>query len=123
MLLRLTNVQPPPQSGFPTPDASDKKFNSRLVVPTFFRNEPFGEHVEGLSRCGDKGYAIETAVQSRDAEEASMAGGYAGVSRSNHSQDDDGMDQVYQTDVGKVFGESHLHWSPGKHGKIRRQRS
>jgi hypothetical protein len=32
--------------------ASQKKFNSRLVAPTFFRNKPFGENVEGLShRC------------------------------------------------------------------------
>jgi len=24
------------------------------VAPTIFRNEPFGENVEGLSHCGDK---------------------------------------------------------------------
>jgi hypothetical protein len=28
----------------------EKKFNSRLVAPTFFRNEPFGEYVGGLFR-------------------------------------------------------------------------
>jgi hypothetical protein len=37
------------------PDTGDKKFNSRPAVPTFFRNEPFGEHVEGLCHCGSKG--------------------------------------------------------------------
>jgi hypothetical protein len=26
-----------------------KKFNRRLVVPTFFRKNPFGENFEGLS--------------------------------------------------------------------------
>lgn len=31
------------------PDAISKKFNSRLVAPTVFRNDPFGECVEGLS--------------------------------------------------------------------------
>jgi hypothetical protein len=28
--------------------------SSNPVAPTFFRNEPFGENVEGLSYCGDK---------------------------------------------------------------------
>jgi hypothetical protein len=27
----------PPQASFPTPDAGDKKFNSRLVVPTILQ--------------------------------------------------------------------------------------
>jgi len=43
----------PPQIGSPAPDFPEKKFNSRLVAPTFFRNEPFGENVEGLSHCAD----------------------------------------------------------------------
>ncbi len=30
----------PPQTGFPTPDTGDKKFNSRLVAPTFFPQSP-----------------------------------------------------------------------------------
>jgi len=34
IIKRLTVVQPPPQSGFPAPDTGQKKFNSRLVVPT-----------------------------------------------------------------------------------------
>jgi hypothetical protein len=28
-------IQPPPQSGFPTLNARQKKFNSRPVTPTF----------------------------------------------------------------------------------------
>jgi hypothetical protein len=36
MPLRLVLIHPPPQPGFPAPDASDKKFNSRLVAPTPF---------------------------------------------------------------------------------------
>jgi len=42
------------QSGFPASDPGQKKFNSRLVVPTVFLEKPFGEHVEGLCRCGHK---------------------------------------------------------------------
>ena len=34
------------------PDSWHKKFNSRLVAPTFLRNEPFGDNVEGLSHFG-----------------------------------------------------------------------
>lgn len=32
---RVSIIHSPPQSGFPTPDAGDKKFNSRLVAPTW----------------------------------------------------------------------------------------
>jgi hypothetical protein len=35
VLARLPVIQPPTRVGFPTPDTSDKKFNSRLVVPIF----------------------------------------------------------------------------------------
>ena len=43
-------------------NGSPKDSHSRQVVrkcpspvtPTFLRNEPFGENVEGLSYCGDK---------------------------------------------------------------------
>ena len=35
-ILGLINIHPPPQSGFPTLDAGDKKFNSRFVAPTIF---------------------------------------------------------------------------------------
>jgi hypothetical protein len=41
------------QPAFPAPDPGKKKFNSRLVVPTFFRKKPFGENVEGLSHFRD----------------------------------------------------------------------
>jgi hypothetical protein len=34
-----------------TPD--EKEFNWCSVVPTVFRNEPFGKNVEGLSYCRD----------------------------------------------------------------------
>jgi hypothetical protein len=30
---------------------------SNPVAPTIFRNEPFGENVEGLSHCGDQSYS------------------------------------------------------------------
>jgi len=33
-------------------------FNSRLVVPTIFRNEPFGETAERLSYFGDENLLI-----------------------------------------------------------------
>src|SRR5438046_2374745 len=32
---------------------------SNPVAPTIFRNEPFGENVEGLSHCGDQSYSPE----------------------------------------------------------------
>jgi hypothetical protein len=62
----------PPQSGFPTPDAGDKKFNSRLVAPTSFRKKPFGENVEGRSHGGDKSCAVERAVQTHDFEDSTL---------------------------------------------------
>jgi hypothetical protein len=36
--------------------ASAQIASSNLVAPTVFRNEPFGEIVEGLRRCWDKSY-------------------------------------------------------------------
>jgi hypothetical protein len=36
----LAVIHPPPQPGFPTPDAGHKKFNSHPVVPTFIRTSP-----------------------------------------------------------------------------------
>jgi hypothetical protein len=46
-------------------DAGDQKFNSCLVVPTVFRNEPFGENVEGLRRCWDKSYGSMSVFNQR----------------------------------------------------------
>ncbi|WP_161967839.1 hypothetical protein [Fimbriiglobus ruber] len=46
---RLSAIQPPTQVAFPILDASDKKFDSRLVAPTVFQNQPFGVVAEGLS--------------------------------------------------------------------------
>ncbi len=37
-------AQPPPQLGFPAPDSGDKKFNSRLVAPTFLKEAFRREH-------------------------------------------------------------------------------
>jgi hypothetical protein len=37
VLLRVTVIHVPSQPGFPTLDAGDKKFNSRLVVPILLR--------------------------------------------------------------------------------------
>ncbi len=51
--------------GFPSPDADQKKFYCRPVAPTFFRNEPFGENVEGLSHCGDKGWGSRIMFKRR----------------------------------------------------------
>jgi hypothetical protein len=36
------------QARFPHADAGYKKFNRRLIAPTIFRNELFGENVEGF---------------------------------------------------------------------------
>jgi hypothetical protein len=42
-------------NGRATVAAEDRRqLGSNPVVPTFFRNEPFGENVEGLSHCGDE---------------------------------------------------------------------
>ena len=43
-----------PQPGFPSLNASDKKFNSRLVVPTFFRNEPSARTSKGFLIVGTR---------------------------------------------------------------------
>jgi hypothetical protein len=39
---------------------------SNPLAPIFFRDKPFGEYVEGLSRCGDKSCAVERAVPTHD---------------------------------------------------------
>ena len=36
------------QADFPSADAGDKKFNSRLVVPTLQNSKPVGQQIEGL---------------------------------------------------------------------------
>jgi hypothetical protein len=51
-------------------DTSDKKFNSRLVVPTVFLDKPFGQNVEGLSYFRDESCAVEPAVQTEDFEDS-----------------------------------------------------
>ena len=45
---------------------------SNPVAPTIFRNEPFGENVEGLSHCGTKSCAVEGAVQTHDFENSAF---------------------------------------------------
>ena len=47
----------------PGPNAGQEKFNSRPVVPTIFRKKPFGENVEGVSRCGDQELQFDERVQ------------------------------------------------------------
>src|SRR5690606_2039046 len=47
---------------------------SNPLTPTFLRNEPFGENVEGLSYCGYKTYAVERPVQTDDFEDATFGG-------------------------------------------------
>lgn len=73
-LIRRTVIQTPPQPGFPTLDTGDKKFNSRLVAPTIFRNKPFGEDVEGLFHFRAESYAVQGAVQTDDFEDAAFRG-------------------------------------------------
>lgn len=43
-----------------------------LVIPTIFRNEPFGEYVEGLSYCGAKSYVVERKVQTHDLKDTTF---------------------------------------------------
>jgi len=69
---RYSVIHPPPQPGFPASDPGQKKFISRLVAPTFFGNEPFGQNVEGLSYFRDKSYAVECAVQTHDFEDPTL---------------------------------------------------
>jgi len=47
---------------------------STPVAPTFREIKPFGEHVEGLSHCGNETYAIEAAVQTDDFEDSPLGG-------------------------------------------------
>src|SRR5579871_672015 len=49
-----------------------KVAGSNPVAPTFCREKPFGENVEGLSHCGDKSYAFEAAVQKDDFEDTTL---------------------------------------------------
>src|SRR6266446_86288 len=45
---------------------------SNPLAPTIFQNEPFGEHVEGLSHFRDKSCAVEPAVQTDDFEDSTL---------------------------------------------------
>jgi hypothetical protein len=45
---------------------------SNPLAPTIFRNEPFGENVEGLSHFRDKSCVIKTAVQKHDFEQSTL---------------------------------------------------
>jgi hypothetical protein len=49
-----------------------KVAGSNPVTPTIFRNEPFGENVEGLSYCVAKVYAVEPTVQTHDFEDSAF---------------------------------------------------
>jgi hypothetical protein len=42
------------------------RWSSNPVASTIFRNEPFGQHVEGLSHFREESYAVESAVQKHD---------------------------------------------------------
>jgi hypothetical protein len=46
--------------------------SSNPVAPTFFRNEPFGENVKGLSHFSDETCAVEPAVQTDDFEDSTL---------------------------------------------------
>jgi hypothetical protein len=67
-------VQALPQSGFPAPDTGDKEFNSRLVAPTLFRNEPFDEYVEGLSHYWDGSCSFKIVFKKRGARVCRSSG-------------------------------------------------
>lgn len=58
-----------PISGFQT---SDKKFNSRFVAPTIYRNQPFCKCAEGFSHCGVESYVFEKIVQKHDSENSTL---------------------------------------------------
>jgi len=59
----------------PPSDVRDAEVaGSNPVAPTFPRNEPFGEDVEGLSHCGAKSYVIETQVRTDDFEDLPFRG-------------------------------------------------
>src|SRR4051812_42424574 len=51
---------------------TQKKFNWRLVAPTFLKKQPFGQQVEGLSHFKDKTYAIELEVQTDHFEQSTL---------------------------------------------------
>ena len=51
---------------------------SNPVAPTIFRNEPFGQQVEGLSHCGDKSCVFERKVQTGDFEDSTFGGVVSG---------------------------------------------
>ena len=51
---------------------SSKAENSNPVAPTIFRNEPFGEHVEGLSYYRNESCVIEAAVQTDNFKDSSL---------------------------------------------------
>jgi hypothetical protein len=57
-----------PQTTVPSVQRYQKKFKSRLVVPTFFRKKPFGKNVEALSYLLDESCAVEVSVQTDDFE-------------------------------------------------------
>ena len=45
---------------------------SNPVASSFFRNEPSGEHVEGLSYLRDESYAVECAARTHDFEDSTL---------------------------------------------------
>jgi hypothetical protein len=67
MATMLSVIHLSPQAAFPTPDPGQKKFNSRPVVPTIFRDEPFREYVEGLFHCWDRSYSSTSMFKCRSA--------------------------------------------------------
>ena len=65
------------RTGAPISTAESRKethlgLSSNPVAPTFFRNEPSGEHVEGLSYLRDESYAVECAARTHDFENSTL---------------------------------------------------
>ena len=64
----LLRFELPPNLDFPAPDFPQKKFYRRPVIPIFFRKNPFGENVEGLSHCGNESYDLTRLFNQQDSK-------------------------------------------------------
>jgi len=60
------------QNSVPRLYLSQKKSNWRLATSTIFRDQPFGECVEGLSYFRAKSHAVENAVQKHDFQQSTL---------------------------------------------------
>ena len=61
-----SNINSPPA------DSCQKKFNTRLVSPTFFQSKPFDQRVEEFSPFQVKGCAVKSQVQTDDFQQTPL---------------------------------------------------